>query len=129
MDASLSFLNIPVNTQTSKNISGLESTWYRFPNVAIGNITVVPGPIEEYTGQIIRVEILSNGSLPSSKFTTVITIDDEEPLEFNFDFIPANTTVTFEFERFMEYGKDRINVTVNIDQLNEVNEINEDDNY
>lgn len=128
MYASTAFVNIPLNAQSGKNISGLEATWYRFPNLAVGNITVVPGPIEEYTGQVIRIEIKSNGSLPVSHFKLEIIIDEEEPIEKEFDFFPANETMVFEYDRFLEYGKEKINVTIRLDIDNEVNEINEDDN-
>ncbi|MCY3411687.1 MAG: hypothetical protein INQ03_08660 [Candidatus Heimdallarchaeota archaeon] len=127
MSPSLSFLNLPLNSQSSRNITGLINTWYRFPNIAVGKIEVRPGPIEEFTGQVIHIEIYSNGTLPVSHFSLRITLDDEEYTE-EFDFVQANESIIFEYTRFMDYGKTMINVTVELDIEEEVNEINEDDN-
>jgi hypothetical protein len=128
MSPSLAFLNIPLNGQTSKNITGLEATWYRFANLAVYAVEVIPGPLEEFTGQTIHIEIVSNGSLPSSGFTLEIQIDDEELIVDTHDFLQANTSLIYEYKRFFEYGKTELNVSVKVDVDNEVNEINEDDN-
>ncbi len=129
MAPSASFNNIPLNTQAAKNVSGLASTWYRSANIAVGKIEIVPGPIEEYTGQQLRIEIYSNGSLPASKFKIRIVIDDEDPIEETFDFIAVNETLVFKFDRFIQLGSTKMNVTVEVDIDDEVNELNEDDNY
>ncbi len=128
MSPSFAFLNIPLNAQTSKNITGLEATWYRFPNLAVYVVEVIPGPLEEYTGQTIHIEIVSNGSLPASSFSLEIQIDDEELIVDELDFLQANSSLIYEFKRFFDYGKTELNITVKVDVDNEVNEINEDDN-
>ncbi len=129
MSPSIAFFNIPLNSQSTKYTQGLKSTWYRYPNLAVKSIEVVPGPPEEYTGQIIRVTILSNGSLPTGKFSLKIVIDDEEPFEKTYDFMQAGAVTVFEFRRFLNFGKTMLNVTVNLDINNDVNEINENDNF
>lgn len=128
MSPSIAFLNIPLNAQTSKNITGLEATWYRFANLAVYPVEVIPGPLEEFTGQTIRIEIVSNGSLPSSGFSLEIQIDDEELFVDELDFLQANTSLIYEFKRFFDFGKTELNISVKVDVDNEVNEINEDDN-
>ena len=95
----------------------------------VGKIEVIPGPVEEYTGQQIRIEIYSNGSLPASQFKIRIEIDEEDPIEETFDFLAANDTLLFKFDRFFEFGKTALNITVEVDIDDEVNEINEDDNF
>lgn len=129
MGASVSFLNLPLNPSTNRpNITGLESTWFRFPNLAIGSIEVIPGPPEEYTGQEIVVTVLSNGSLPASRFNLEITIDQEIVLAREYDFLQVNETLKFSFDEFLSFGKKKIKITARVDISDNVNEINEDDN-
>ena len=84
--------------------------------------------MEEFTGQTIFIEIASNGSLPSGKFTVEIQIDDEELITDTYDFLQANESIIYKYNRFFEYGKRELNITVKVDTENEVNESNEDDN-
>lgn len=129
MAPSISFLNLPLNPNSNKpNSTGLESTWFRFPNLAVGSIKILPGPPEEYTGQVIEVTILSNGSLPASRFNLEITIDQEIVLEREYDFLQVNESLIFTFNEFLNFGKKDINVTARVDITDNVNEINEDDN-
>ncbi|MCE7737616.1 MAG: hypothetical protein GPJ54_22185 [Candidatus Heimdallarchaeota archaeon] len=129
MAPSVSFLNLPLNPNTNRpNVTGLESTWFRFPNLAVGSIKILPGPPEEYTGQVIEVTILSNGSLPASRFNLEITIDQEIVIAREFDFLQVNETLVFSFNEFLNFGKKSINITARVDITDNVNEINEDDN-
>ena len=129
MSPSLAFLNLPLNTQSFQNITGLKSTWYRFPNLAVINTEIIPGPLEEYTGQLIKVEIKANGSLPVSKFKLEITIDDELEIVETFNFLQVNRSLTFEIRKFMELNVESLNITVDVDVDDEVSELNENDNY
>ncbi|MHA2249520.1 MAG: CARDB domain-containing protein [Candidatus Kariarchaeaceae archaeon] len=128
MSPSVAFLNIPINTQTSQNITGILSTWYRFPNLAVGLIDVFPNPQEEYTGQTIRIEVISNGSLPAGRFQLEIIIDDESVVDQTYDFLQVNDSLVFEYREFIGYGAKTMDISVNVDVNNEVNEINEEDN-
>ncbi|MHA2101179.1 MAG: CARDB domain-containing protein [Candidatus Kariarchaeaceae archaeon] len=129
MAPSVAFLNLPLNPSSTKpNATGLTSTWFRFPNLAVSSIDIIPGPPEEYTGQEIRIRIISNGTLPASRFNVIITIDQENVLEEEFDFLQVNSTLEFTFTKFLSYGKTAINITARVDITDNVNEINEDDN-
>jgi hypothetical protein len=129
MAPSVSFLNLPLNPSSTKpNTTGLLATWFRFPNLAVSSIDIIPGPPEEYTGQEIRISVISNGTLPASRFNLIISIDQENVLEEEFDFLQVNQTLIFSFTKFLSYGKTAINVTARVDVADSVNEINEDDN-
>ena len=129
MAPSVTFLNLPLNPSTNKpNVTGITSTWFRFPNLAIAEIKIIPGPPEEYTGHKIFVKIISNGSLPASRFNLVIRIDEEDVLEEEYEFLQVNSSLEFTFNEFFSFGKTSIKVTARVDVNDNVNEINEDDN-
>ncbi|MCH8908967.1 MAG: hypothetical protein IH840_17930 [Candidatus Heimdallarchaeota archaeon] len=129
MAPSVAFLNIPLNAaSTNPNRTGIDSTWYRFPNLGVQSIEIIPGPPEEYTGQTIKITVISNGSLPASGFNLDIIINDEEVLSQEYDFLQVNDTLEFEFDQFLSFGIESITVSVNVDTANAVNEINEEDN-
>jgi hypothetical protein len=129
MSASLAFLNIPLNAQTNReNITGILATWYRFPNLAVMDISIDPSPHEEYTSQTVRVEVKSNGSLPASRFRLEITIDKKVEIDETYDFLQVNDTLVFKISKFISYGKNALNISVSVDIDDDVNEINEDDN-
>ncbi|MHA2402027.1 MAG: CARDB domain-containing protein, partial [Candidatus Kariarchaeaceae archaeon] len=129
MSASLAFLNIPLNTETNReNVTGILATWYRFPNLAVIDLSIEPRPHEEYTSQTIRVEVISNGSLPASLFRIEISIDKKVEVDETYDFLQVNETLVFEISKFISYGKNTLDISVNVDVDDQVNEINEEDN-
>lgn len=128
MAPSVAFLNLPLNPTTNANVTGVTSTWFRFPNLAVSEIKIIPGPAEEYTGQKIYVKVISNGSLPASRFTLVITIDQETVIDEEYEFLQVNSSLEFTINEFFSFGKEKINITARVDVNDNVNEINEDDN-
>jgi hypothetical protein len=129
MSASLAFLNIPLNTETNReNVTGILATWYRFPNLAVIDLSIEPRPHEEYTSQTIRAEVISNGSLPASRFRIEISIDKKVEVDETYDFLQVNETLVFEISKFISYGKNTLDISVNVDVDDQVNEINEEDN-
>ena len=129
MSPSLLFLNLPLNPSTYRaNVTGLQSTWFRFPDLALQSISIEPGPPEQYTGQTIRVVFISNGSLPASRFRVEVTIDGQTVTDKTYDYLGVNRTLDFKYSRFISFGAKAINITARIDVENTVNEINENDN-
>ncbi len=129
MSPSLAFINIPLNAQTGdENVTGILSTWYRFPNLAAYKIQVIPATHEEYTGQTIILEVISNGSLPASRFNLEITLDDETIVDEDYDFLQVNETLRFEIRRFISFGVSEMNILIDVDTEDQVDEINEEDN-
>jgi hypothetical protein len=84
--------------------------------------------VEEYTGQTIKVEFWSNGSLPSSGFKVEVSIDGEVYVDEEYDFLQVNETLSFAIKLFLNFGKKALNITAQIDTENQVSEIVEDDN-
>jgi len=128
MAPSVSFVNVPLNPSTQKNITGLKATWYRYANLAVTGFQIIPGSLEEYTGQLIHIEVKANGTLPASHFKLKISIDGEAVIEESYDFLQVNDTLEFNIRKFLPIGKKSLHVSVNVDTDNTVSEINEDDN-
>ena len=129
MSPSASFVSLPLNSATLfRNVSGIEATWYRYANLAVENITILPHPPEDFTGIAIAVTFISNGSIPSGAFTLTIDFLGENQLTYSQNFIQANRTLVFELKIFLDYNIKAINVSAEIDTLDQVNEIVEEDN-
>ncbi len=128
MAPSVAFLNLPLNPSTSANVTGITATWFRFPNLAVSEMKIIPGPAEEYTGQKIYIKVISNGSLPASRFNLLITIDQEAVIEEEYEFLQVNSSLEFKINEFFSFGKEKINITARVDVNDNVNEINEEDN-
>lgn len=129
MSPSMAFLSLPLNTQTIyRNVTGAAATWYRFRNLAVQKIELLPTEPEDFTGETIRVTFISNGSLPASAFAVSIIIDGKEMLNTKYDFLQVNKTLVFEFRLFLKYKTSQISVSAAIDTESQVSESNEDDN-
>ncbi len=128
MSPSSSFVLLPLNSQSFKNITGLSGTWYRFANLAVTSVSVIPGPVEEYTGQIIQIIITANGTLPASTFRIEVSLNDEVVIDERYDFLQVNDTIEYNIREFVPYRQESMSVSVMVDIDNEVTEINEEDN-
>ncbi len=129
MAPSLSFLLLPLNTQTLyRNVSDATFTWYRFTNLAIASIDVFPEPVEEFSSLFVSVTIIANGSLPAGNFKVEIALDGKNVVEDESAFLQVNDTVTYTFRTFLNYDQKNLTLEVLVDIENEVTELNENDN-
>jgi hypothetical protein len=129
MSTSSSFLLLPLNVQTLyRNVTDLTVTWYRFTNLAVQSIEVIPDYIEEMTGVTVRVTFISNGSLPAGNFKARVIIDGEIEFDQSFNFLQVGETIVFELRYFLNFNKNELRISADIDYESSVIELNDDDN-
>ncbi len=127
--ASLAYSLFPLNSVSfNSSVTGFNSSWYRFADLVVAQITSKPADPEELSSLKIFVTVKNNGTLPVGSFQVQIYIDGKLKLETRIKFLEGLGEKVLLISRFESYGQHNVNVRVNIDILNEVSESSEENN-
>ncbi|MHA1911726.1 MAG: CARDB domain-containing protein, partial [Candidatus Kariarchaeaceae archaeon] len=95
---------------------------------AISEVDQSPSKIEEFSNFRLEINIINNGTIPSSNFRATVSFNQsiEEAIEISY--LEVNETIIFTFDQFRWIGTTQFELEIAVDTDDRVSEISEADN-
>ena len=118
----------PMNLMSMKNTSTFFPSWYRFPNVNVKEILIFPEEPTELRKLKLDIIVQNNGSIPCAPFHVTVLVNESLKIHTLLEGLDINQSVSVDYEEFQWFGRKVLNVSIYVDSLSQIFELEEFDN-